>query len=49
MEILHLREPVNFFLLNCQTPFHSLDFLVARGRANLKLGGVDGLRICDFL
>ena len=49
MEILHLREPVNFFLLICQTPFRSLNFLVARGRASLKLGGVDGSRIYDFL
>ena len=43
---MYFLEPVKFFPFN-QAPFHSLDFLFARGRANLKLGGVDGSRIYD--
>ena len=44
--MMYFLKPVKFFPFN-QAPFHSLDFLFARGRANLKLGGVDGSRICD--
>jgi hypothetical protein len=48
-EILHLHEPVKFFLLNFQTPSHSHNFLFARGWASIELGGVDGSRIYEFL
>ena len=43
--MMYFPGSMKFFPFN-QAPFHSLDFLFARGRANLKLWGVDGSRIC---
>ena len=45
--MMYFLELVKFFLFN-RAPFHSLDFLFARGRANPKLAGVDGSRIMMF-